>query len=142
ATIRLVDASQFQSRIETFDYDMVGLAFTFDSNPTAEALKQFFHSESADRPGSRNYAGIAEPAVDALIEQAGAAETRQELVTVMRAMDRVLRAGHFWIPNWHSANHRVAYWDKFGWKDPKPDYEFPVERLWWYDEARARAIGE
>jgi microcin C transport system substrate-binding protein len=137
ATIRLVDASQFQSRLDDFDYDFVGLAFTFDPNPTAEALKQFFHSESANRHGSRNYTGIADPAVDTLIGQVKDAQTHEELVTILRALDRVLRAGHFWIPNWHAANHRVAYWDRFGWRDPKPDYKFPVERLWWYDEARA-----
>ena len=60
----------------------------------------------------------------------------------VQALDRVLRAGHYWIPNWHSANHRVAYWDMFGWKEPKPDYFFPVERLWWFDAKKARAIGK
>ena len=140
ASIRLVDASQHQARIEAFDFDLVGVAMSFEPNPTAEALKQTFHSQSANQNGSRNYPGTADPAVDALIARVEAAETREELVVIMHALDRVLRAGHFWIPNWHATNHRIAYWDKFGWQDPKPDYLFPVERLWWYDEAKARAI--
>ncbi|GIL01231.1 MAG: ABC transporter substrate-binding protein [Alphaproteobacteria bacterium] len=141
ASIRLVDPSQFQARLDRFDFDLAGLAFSFENNPTMESLRQYFHSETAGRSGSRNYPGIADPAVDALIAKAGRARTHEELATVMRALDRVLRVHHFWIPNWHSANHRVAYWDMFGWKDPKPDFFFPVERLWWFDRARAAAIG-
>jgi microcin C transport system substrate-binding protein len=49
---------------------------------------------------------------------------------------------HLWIPNWYAANHRVAYWDMFGWKDPKPDYSFAPEALWWFDEEKAKAIGK
>jgi microcin C transport system substrate-binding protein len=60
----------------------------------------------------------------------------------MHALDRVLRARRDWIPNWHLANHRSAYWDMFGFKKPKPDYGFPVETLWWVDEEKARAIGK
>lgn len=142
ASIRLVDASQFQSRIEAFDFDMVGIAFSFEPNPTTESLRQIFGSSSASREGSRNYPGVADPAVDRLIDAVEKVENREELTVVMRALDRVLRAGHFWIPNWHSANHRIAHWDMFGWKDPKPDYLFPVERLWWLDSQKAAAIGK
>ena len=60
----------------------------------------------------------------------------------MRALDRVLRARQDWIPNWYSANHRVAYWDMFGFREPKPDYGFPVETLWWFDKDKAAAIGK
>jgi microcin C transport system substrate-binding protein len=72
--------------------------------------------------------------MDALIELAGRAKSRAELTTVMRVLDRVLRARQDWIPNWYLANHRVAYWDMFGFKEPKPDYDFPVEALWWDKE--------
>ena len=142
ANLRLVDAAQYQKRLETFDFDMAMFAFSFAANPTGESLKLFFHSSSAGQEGSNNYAGIADPAVDALVEAAGLAESRAELVAAMRALDRVLRARRFWIPNWHSQNHRVAHWDMFGWRDPKPDYGFPVERLWWLDRQRAGAIGK
>ncbi|MEM7461592.1 MAG: extracellular solute-binding protein [Pseudomonadota bacterium] len=135
-SIRLVDPSQFQSRIEAFDFDMVGMAFSFEANPTGEALRRYFHSSSADVEGSFNYPGIADPAIDALVERIGKSKNREELIVTMRALDRVLRAGHYWIPNWHSKTHRVAMWDMFGWKDPKPDYFFPVERLWWWDSSK------
>lgn len=140
ASIRLVDPSQFQSRIEAYDFDMVGLAFSFEVNPTGEVMRRYFHSESAAREGTSNYPGIADPAVDALVEKIDRADNRESLVHAMRALDRVLRAGYYWIPNWHSTNHRVALWDMFGWKEPKPAYAFPVERLWWVDPHKAAKI--
>ncbi len=125
ATIRLIDPSQFQSRIEDFDFDAVGLAFSFEANPTEELLRDFFHSSSAGRPGSSNYPGIAEPAVDALIEAAGRADSHELLATVLRALDRILRTGQYWVPNWHSTNHRVAYWDIFGLRRRQTGLRFP-----------------
>ena len=141
ASIRLVDPSQFQSRLDEFDFDMVGAAFTVGATPTSESMRQFFHSESANRKGSRNYPAVAIKGLDALIDGMKAVESRAQLVTYMKCIDRVLRAEHYWIPNWYSASHRVAMWDMFGWKEPKPDYAFPVESIWWYDEEKAKAIG-
>jgi microcin C transport system substrate-binding protein len=80
--------------------------------------------------------------VDSLIDIAGEAQTRADLVIALRALDRVVRARHDWIMQFHSANHRLAYWDIYGFKEQKPDYFFPVEMLWWYDEEKARAIGK
>lgn len=142
ASIRLVDAAQFQSRMSDFDFDMVGIAALFAATPTDDQLSQFFHSKAANLPGARNLPGTADPSVDALIAMVGAAEDRGQLTAVMRVLDRVLRARLDWIPNWHSANHRAAYWDMFGFDEPKPDYGFPVETLWWFDEAKAKAIGK
>src|SRR5690606_32454249 len=102
---------------------------------------QFFHSEAAGLSGSRNLPGTADPAIDALIEHVDRIESREELVIAMRVLDRILRARLDWLPCWHSANHRAAYWDRFGFREPKPDYGFPVELLWWYDADRAAAIG-
>jgi len=126
-TIRLVDPSQFQSRVDAFDFDVVGMAAGFGASPTAESLRFFLHSDSADVNGSRNFPGIKSPAIDGLLE---------------KIIDRVLRPMHLWIPNWHATNHRVAYWDMFGWKEPKPVYSFAVEALWWFDEEKAKAIGK
>ncbi len=142
ATIRLVDPSQFQARLDEYDFDMMGIAFSFAASPTAESMRQFFHSDAAARPGAYNYPGATIPAVDALIDELAKVTSREQLVTAMRAIDRVMRAHHVWIPNWFSASHRIAIWDMFGWKEPKPDYHFPVEQLWWYDEDKARAIGK
>jgi microcin C transport system substrate-binding protein len=142
ASIRMVDSAQFQARQQDFDFDMVGIAASFSATPTREELAHYFHSESANTPSSRNLPGTADPAVDALVDAVGRADSRQALVAAMRALDRILRARRDWIPNWYLANHRAAYWDMFGFREEKPDYGFPVEALWWVDEKRAKAIGK
>ncbi len=140
AQIRLVDPSQFQARMEAFDFDIAGLAFSMSATPTRESMRQFFHSEAADREGSNNYPGVRLAPLDSLIDRIGEADDREKLETVLKAVDRVLRAHYFWIPNWHSANHRVATWNMFGWGPVKPDYFFPVERLWWFDTDKAAML--
>ena len=142
ASIRLVDPAQYQSRLEEYDFDISGLASSFSATPSEDTMKQFFFSEYADRPGGKNYPGIRLESADILIKAVGDAKNREDLVFALRALDRVLRSYHYWIPNWYSANHRVAYWDMFGFKEPKPDYGFPVEQLWWFDEKKAKAIGK
>jgi len=141
-SIRLVDSAQFQSRLNSFDFDIVGVASSFSASPTAESLRFFLHSDSASQNGSRNYPGIESPVIDALIERMNSVSTREELAIILSSIDRVLRSMHLWIPNWYAANHRVAHWDMFGWKDPKPDYSFAPEALWWFDEEKAKAIGK
>ena len=123
ATIRLVDPSQFQSRLDSYDFDIVGVAASFTASPTAESIHFLLHSESADRNGTRNYPGIKSDVLDALIDKMKDVKTRKELVIILRAIDRVLRPTHLWIPNWHSANHRVAYWTCLAGKSPNPIME-------------------
>ena len=140
ATIRLVDPAQYTRRLDGFDYDVVGAAFGVGATPL-DGLQLFFSTEAANRPGGRNLAGVREPAVDAILKQVKNVNSRPELITITRAIDRILRARHYWIPNWFLANHRVAHWDVFDWPPTKPDYAFQPERTWWFDEGRAAAIG-
>lgn len=142
ANLRLVDPAQYQERTSTFDFDMAGMALSFSPTPTKSSLEAIFGSQSADTEGSRNLPGIADPLIDALIAEIGAAQDRQTHQTAMRVLDRVLRLRRDWIPNWTSANHHVAYWDMFGFKPQKPDYFWPVEALWWFNQAKAEAIGK
>ncbi|RWX72442.1 extracellular solute-binding protein [Mesorhizobium sp. M2A.F.Ca.ET.039.01.1.1] len=142
ASIRLVDSAQYQLRQSTFDFDLLSAAFNFSATPTRDDLEIFFHSRSAAVSGSRNLSGIANPAVDALIDAVGAAKDRESLTTAMRALDRALRARRDWIPSWYLANHRSAYWDMFGFPGQKPDFGFPVEALWWFDKGKAAKIGK
>lgn len=142
ASLRLVDASQYQARLQDFQFDLVGMALQFSPTPTQESLAGIFGAESARMPGSHNLPGTEDPLIDALIADIGAASTREEFVATMRVLDRYLRIRRDWIPNWTSANHLAAYWDRFGFKEPKPDYGFPVEMLWWIDEEKARAVGK
>ncbi|NND49534.1 MAG: ABC transporter substrate-binding protein [Rhizobiales bacterium] len=140
ASIRLVDAAQYQRRLLDFDFDIVGRAFSMSALPV-EDVSTFFHSRTLSETGSSNYAGINDPVVDALLQKVSETRSRAELVVAMRALDRVLRAGHFTVLNWYSPNHRVAHWDMFGFPETKPDYGFPFETTWWYEADKAAAVG-
>ncbi|MEM6617413.1 MAG: extracellular solute-binding protein [Pseudomonadota bacterium] len=140
ANFRLVDPAQYQARQNDFDFDFIGRRFSFLPTP-GESIRQFFSSDSADTSGSFNLSGIAEPVVDVLVENMIRATSREDMVTAARALDRVLRAGHYWIPQWFKASHNVAYWDEYGWPEPMPKYAFQIERLWWYDKQKAERIG-
>ena len=92
----------------------------FSMSPTpGDSLRPYFSSQAAATKGSHNLAGIADPAIDALIDKAIDAETRAELTYACRALDRVFRAGRYWMPQWYRATHRIAYWDMFA-HPPKP----------------------
>ena len=142
ASVRLVDSNQFEERQNTFDFDLNLVAVSIGATPSADSLETLYSSRAADRPGTRNYPGTRSPAIDALVAAAGAARSRDELVTALRALDRVLRARLDWIPTYYLANHRAAYWDMFGFVEQKPDYGFPVEALWWFDKDKAAKIGK
>ena len=142
ASVRLVDPAQYQARTAGFDFDAAVSAIGWTATPVSSSLENVFGSRAAKEEGSRNWTGTADPLIDALIAEVGAAETREQHRIAMRVLDRVLRLKRDWIPNWSSANHRVAYWDMFGFKEPKPDYFWPVERLWWIDGAKAEALGK
>lgn len=134
-SIRRVDDAQYQNRIKTFDFDIVTSRFSMLPTPGLE-LRQYFGAAAADMGGSRNLAGIKSAAVDALIERVAGAKNRDELTTAARALDRVLRAGHYWVPHWFKGTHTIAHWDKFGRPETKPDYDRGVLDTWWYDAER------
>jgi microcin C transport system substrate-binding protein len=140
ARSRIVDAAQYQRRENEFDFDVVSRRYGAGLTP-GEPLRQIFGSRSADIKGSQNIAGVAHPAVDALLERIVIARSRDELRTACRALDRVLRAGRYWVPMWYSATHRVAYWDMFGRPEKLPKYDLGVPAIWWHDAAKARRIG-
>lgn len=134
ANMRLVDPAQFQRRVQTFDFDITVQRFSTSSTP-GESLRTFFSSDAAKMQGSRNLSGIADPAVDQLIEKIVEAKDRDSLTFACRALDRVLRAGHYWIPQWNKASHWIAYWDVFARPKEKPRYGRGIPETWW----RARA---
>ncbi len=141
ATIRQVDPAQYAQRLNGFDFDVVLAAWGFSATPL-DGWDNLFGSKAADTSGSDNLAGIKSAAIDGLIAEVKNVAKREELVTLLRAMDRVLRAGYYVVPSWYSASHRVAHWDIFGWPEKKPDYSpFAPETTWWFDGDRARAIG-
>jgi len=139
AYIRRVDPAQFERRVKAFDFDIITQRFSMRLTPGAELLN-FFGSEAAATEGSFNRAGIKNPVVDALAQKALEARTREELVTAIRALDRVLRAGHYWVPQWYKASHHIAYWNKFGRPETKPKYDRGIVDTWWYDAEKASKL--
>ena len=99
ARSRIVDAAQYRRRMEDFDFDMASMALGGAMTP-GDALRIVFASQAATTPGSRNIAGIADPAVDALIGEIAQADSRAKLNVAARALDRLLRAGRYMIPMW------------------------------------------
>ena len=138
--IRTVDPAQYQNRIRGFDFDMTFTGFGQSESPGNEQ-RDFWSSAAAGRPGSRNLIGIKSPAIDALIEKIVAATDRKSLVNSTRALDRVLRAGHYLIPGWHIRSDRIAYWDKFGRPARTPGYGVGF-MTWWIDPAKESSLGK
>ncbi|MFV0295403.1 MAG: extracellular solute-binding protein, partial [Hyphomicrobiaceae bacterium] len=139
STIRTVDSAQYERRVKSWDYDVITSRFTMGLTPGVE-LFNYWGSESANSEGSRNLSGIKDPVVDALIEKVIVAKSRPQLVAATRAIDRVLRAGYYWVPHWYKASHTIAYWDKFDRPKVKPKYALGVIDTWWYDPAKAEKL--
>jgi microcin C transport system substrate-binding protein len=142
AKLERVDDAQYVERRRTGDWDLVNHSPGQDFEPSI-GLKQWFGSETAE-DSSRNIMALADPAVDRLIDEVIAAQTLDELKPRVRALDRVLRAQGFWVPQWEKAEHWVAYWDMYGYPDPLPPLALGTLDFWWYDAAgaeRLRAAG-
>ncbi|MXQ11611.1 extracellular solute-binding protein [Microvirga makkahensis] len=137
---RVVDAAQYQRRMEEFDFDMASRNLVGGSTP-GDSLRVVYGSQAAKTPGSRNIAGISHPAVDTLVETIANAESRQELNTACRALDRILRSGHYWVPMWYRASEWIAYWDQFSRPERKPRFGSGAPGTWWYDAEKAKRIG-
>lgn len=131
ARVRTVDTAQYQNRIDNFDFDITVWVWGQSLSPGNEQ-RDFWHSETADLPGSRNLAGIKDPVVDRLIELVISAADRESLVARTRALDRVLLWGHHVIPHWHIQAYRVAHWDKFSRPTISPKYALGFD-TWWVD---------
>ncbi len=139
ASMRMVDPVQFRKRVDDFDFDIVVQRFAFSSTP-GDSLRSYFSSQAAAIKGSQNLAGIADPVIDALVEQIIAADSRPSLTASCKALDRVIRAGRYWIPHWYKASHWIAYWDMFGRPAGKPRYARGIPETWWYDRDKAAQV--
>lgn len=138
ARIRLVDQTQYINRFRQFDFDMMVWVWGQSETPGNEQ-REFWSSQAAENPGSRNLAGINDPVVDELIERIIQSDSRSELNIRTRALDRVLLKGYYVIPNWHIRADRVLYWDRFS-RPPTPVRTGAMTGRWWYDEAKSAAL--
>jgi microcin C transport system substrate-binding protein len=140
-TVRTVDDVQYTNRVRTFDFDITSGLWPQSISPGNEQ-REFWGSQAAQREGSRNLAGIADPAVDALIERIVFAKDREELVAASKALDRVLLAHNYMVPQWTSLKQRTARWNRYSHPENMPRYAgaaFPS--IWWYDETKAAKTG-
>jgi len=138
ASLRIVDPVQYRARLEDFDFDMTIERFSMSATP-GDAMRPFFSSKAAQTKGSYNLAGIANPAIDALIEKIIGANNRTDLTIACRAFDRVFRAGRYWVPQWYQTRHAIAYWDLFGHPEKPARYAQGVgaPENWWSDPDKA-----
>ena len=140
-SMRRVDAAQYERRMKDFDFDLTTERYALRLTPGIE-LKNFWGAQAAATNGSFNLAGIADPVLDQLIDKVVTAKSREELIVATRAADRVLRAGHYWVPQWYKGAHNLAFWDKFGRPAVKPKYARGALETWWYDDEKVKALAQ
>lgn len=138
--IRRVDVSQYITRLRSRDYDMIVGGYPQSNSPGNEQ-REFWSSVAADNPGSRNFIGLRDPAIDQLVEQLINADSRQSLIDHCRALDRVLLWGYYVIPNWHIKTWRVAYWNHIGHPNVSPKYDIGID-TWWIKPDVTPAVSE
>jgi microcin C transport system substrate-binding protein len=142
ASIRIVDDAQYQNRLRSFDFDMIIDQWGESLSPGNEQ-REFWGSQTADQPGSRNTIGIKNPAIDALIEKVIFAKDRPTLVDATRALDRVLLWNFYVVPQFTYGFSRYARWDRFSHAEPLPKYaRSGLPSLWWLDAEKAARIGK
>jgi microcin C transport system substrate-binding protein len=140
ASLRVVDPSQYQARLKDFDFDLTSRRYSNGLTPGTE-LRETYGSRSATTAGSNNLSGITNPAIDALLTAIADAKSRADLTTACRALDRVLRAGRYWVPMWYASTHRLALWDVYGRPANPPKYDLGAPGTWWFDAEKAKRIG-
>lgn len=136
--VRTVDPAQYQRLMDAFDYDMTDVLIGESDSPGNEQ-SEYWSCAAAKLDGSSNYMGVCTPVIDALVGEVLAAHDRKHLITATRALDRVLLAGNYIVPNWHSQTVNIAYWDRFG--RPSQAVRTGVDvNTWWLDPARAAIV--
>lgn len=140
ASFRIVDASQYSLRTRQFDFDMIVSRHSMSPFPS-RGIRQSFGSETANAPGSLNLAGVAHPAVDAILDKIIAAESWDEFRTANRALDRILRAQHYYVFQWYKPSRWLAFWDHYDRPAISPRFGHGVLDTWWTRPDQIRATG-
>ena len=141
ASIRTVDSAEYINRIRSRDFEVTYNGWTQSLSPGNEQ-NFYWGSKAAADPGSSNYAGVADPGVDALINDIVFAKDRDALIAATHALDRVLLANAYIVPSYTNRNDRIARWDRFGHPENLPKYSIGFPEIWWYDEAKAEKTGK
>jgi microcin C transport system substrate-binding protein len=141
ASIRVVDNAQYENRLRSFDYDIIIDQWPESLSPGNEQ-REYWGSQAADQPGSRNAIGIKNPAIDALIDRVIFAKDREELVAATRALDRVLLWNFYVVPQFTYGFSRYALWDRFSHAELPKYARSGLPSLWWFDAEKAARIGK
>ncbi|MBE8219839.1 MAG: ABC transporter substrate-binding protein [Alphaproteobacteria bacterium] len=131
ARMRVVDPSQYQNRLTNYNFDAVVASFGQSLSPGNEQ-RDYWSSQTASISGGRNLIGIADTAIDALVEALIFAHDRESLIAATRALDRVLLANHYAVPQWHAPHERLAFWQHIQHPTPMPDYGLGFPDIWWH----------
>ena len=137
ARMRVIDPTQYQNRVTNYDFDAIVYSFGQSLSPGNEQ-RDYWSSAAAERPGGRNVIGIKDEAVDRLVESLIYAKTREELVAACRALDRVLLANHYVVPQWYSPHERLAFWKGLAHRTKMPLNQLSFPHLWWRDGQHPR----
>jgi len=129
ANVRLVDEVQYQRRRTAFNFDMMIAAWTASPSPGAEQRARW-GSISANMPGAYNICGVASPAIDAMIDKMLAADSREDFVAAVRALDRLLISGFYVVPLFYAPDQWVAYSSKIGVPEQTPLFGVALDSLW------------
>ncbi|MEI9402369.1 extracellular solute-binding protein [Mesorhizobium argentiipisi] len=139
ANLRMIDQTQYINRVNNFDYDVITSQLQQSESPGNEQ-RDFWSSKAADTPGSRNYSGIKNPVVDALVDRIIFATDRDDLVAATHALDRVLLWNYYVVPQYYRAVIWLAYWNKFGMPQMQPSYRGADIDSWWIDPGKEKAL--
>jgi microcin C transport system substrate-binding protein len=140
ASLRRIDPTEEQERLRRYEFDIVTQRYSLSPTPGPE-IRAFWQGDAGKQDGSYNLSGIADSVVDALIDKILTAKSRDELRTACHAIDRVLRAGHYWVPEWYKSVHNIATWDKYSAPTVQATYDAGVLDTWWYDKEKAAKLG-
>lgn len=133
---RTIDPTLYEERLQKFDFDMIVHVYGQSQSPGNEQ-RNFWHSASAAKNGSNNYAGISSPVVDFLVDKIIYATTQEELTVACKALDRVLWYGYYLVPNWYMNGYRVSYYEKFAQHEKLPLYYNYLQLLMtWSEKSR------
>jgi microcin C transport system substrate-binding protein len=130
ANFRTIDAAQYQNRMNDFDFDMTVLTIAQSDSPGNEQ-RDFWASDKADMKGSRNYIGIKNPAIDAIVEDLIKAQSEEDLTAYCHALDRVLQWNYYLIPHWHNDKWRLAWWNKLQRPEKLSGLTPAISDTWW-----------
>jgi microcin C transport system substrate-binding protein len=135
----MVDSTQYKRREDAHDYDIILDTFPQSNSPGNEQ-RDFWGSAAADRNGSRNTAGIKNPAIDKLIDKVVFAKSREDLLAATHALDRVLLWNYYVVPHWHYPFERLVTWDIFGRPAKLPQMTAALTQVWWIDPEKQKAL--